>query len=221
MYAAAPRTIASPMIDRTNHSVSRLIFVACISGNSDSLIWIKVPSRSDALAPSQKPGRGCVCRRWRWLDSGQSERLSATRAGPANDDDHLRVMNRVHHEVAACDCDAPYVSAGKLAAQAVADPVNERSPMNQPTLLTGAVVEVGHGRGFIVGATDDTRYVVTAAHCLPRWRYPRPHLDLGSAAALELAAMNALVVAYASGWRPAAAEGLMSWAPGSVRKPWQ
>jgi hypothetical protein len=138
------------------------------------------------------------------------------------DDDHLCVMNRVHHEVAACGCDAPYVSAGKLAAQAVADPVNERSPMNQPTLLTGAVVEVGDGRGLIVGATDDTRYIITTAHCLPRWRYPRPHLELGSAAALELAAMNALVVAYASGWRPAAAEGLMSWAPGiSVRKPWQ
>ena len=37
-----------------------------------------------------------------------------------------------------------------------------------PTLLTDAIVEVGDGRGFIVGATDDTRYIVTAAHCLLR-----------------------------------------------------
>jgi hypothetical protein len=41
-----------------------------------------------------------------------------------------------------------------------------------------AVVRVGHGRGFIVGAGDD-RYVITAAHCLPRSRYPRPHLANG------------------------------------------
>jgi Trypsin-like peptidase domain len=50
---------------------------------------------------------------------------------------------------------------------------------SQPNLLTAAVVQVGTGRGFIVGAADDQRYVVTAAHCLPRSRYPFPHLANG------------------------------------------
>ena len=43
------------------------------------------------------------------------------------------------------------------------------------SLAKSAVVQVGAGRGFIVGAGDH-RYVVTAAHCLPRSRFPRPHL---------------------------------------------
>jgi Trypsin-like peptidase domain len=38
-----------------------------------------------------------------------------------------------------------------------------------------AVVRVGGGRGFVVSAGDD-RYVLTAAHCLPHSRFPRPHL---------------------------------------------
>ena len=32
--------------------------------------------------------------------------------------------------------------------------------------LAGSVVRVGDGRGFVV-AGGDTRYVITAAHCLP------------------------------------------------------
>jgi hypothetical protein len=52
---------------------------------------------------------------------------------------------------------------------------------NKPTLLTSAVVQVrnGKGRGFIVGPAHRDRYIVTAAHCVPRWRYPRPHLANG------------------------------------------
>jgi hypothetical protein len=50
---------------------------------------------------------------------------------------------------------------------------------SQPNLLTAAVVQVGTGRGFIVGAADDQRYIITAAHCLPRSRYPFPHLANG------------------------------------------
>jgi hypothetical protein len=39
-----------------------------------------------------------------------------------------------------------------------------------------AVIRVGDGRGFIVGAGDD-RYVITAAHCLPPLdELPTPHL---------------------------------------------
>jgi hypothetical protein len=39
-----------------------------------------------------------------------------------------------------------------------------------------AVIRVGGGRGFIVGAGDD-RYVITAAHCLPPLNeLPTPHL---------------------------------------------
>jgi Trypsin-like peptidase domain len=49
------------------------------------------------------------------------------------------------------------------------------APNTQLNLLTAAVVQVGNGRGFIVG-TDRARYVITAAHCLPRSRYPSPHL---------------------------------------------
>jgi len=41
----------------------------------------------------------------------------------------------------------------------------------------GAVIRVGAGgRGFIVSAGEDERYVITAAHCLPRSQYPSPHL---------------------------------------------
>jgi hypothetical protein len=43
-----------------------------------------------------------------------------------------------------------------------------------------AVVQVGGGRGFVVSAGEHDRYVITAAHCLPRWRYPRPHLANGA-----------------------------------------
>jgi hypothetical protein len=39
-----------------------------------------------------------------------------------------------------------------------------------------AVVRVGDGRGFVVGA-DEYRYVITAAHCLPK--HPEPHLANG------------------------------------------
>jgi hypothetical protein len=42
-----------------------------------------------------------------------------------------------------------------------------------------AVVQVGYGRGFVVG-TPSERFIVTAAHCLPRSRYPRPHLANGT-----------------------------------------
>jgi hypothetical protein len=49
-------------------------------------------------------------------------------------------------------------------------------PNSQPNLLKAAVVQVGSGRGFIVDAADDQRYVITGAHCLPRSRYPFPHL---------------------------------------------
>jgi hypothetical protein len=62
-----------------------------------------------------------------------------------------------------------------------------------PTLLTDAIVEVGDGRGFIVGATDDTRYIVTAAHCLLRWRYPRSHLKLGQPRVAIIAAISCRV----------------------------
>jgi hypothetical protein len=44
-----------------------------------------------------------------------------------------------------------------------------------------AVVQVGYGRGFVVSAGEYERYVITAAHCLPRSRYPRPHLANGAA----------------------------------------
>jgi hypothetical protein len=43
--------------------------------------------------------------------------------------------------------------------------------------VKGAVIRVGaSGRGFIVSAGEDERYVITAAHCLPRSRLPSPHL---------------------------------------------
>jgi hypothetical protein len=35
-----------------------------------------------------------------------------------------------------------------------------------------AVVRVGDGRGFVVSAGDDDRYIITAAHCLPK--HPKP-----------------------------------------------
>jgi hypothetical protein len=55
-----------------------------------------------------------------------------------------------------------------------------RSRNNLPkTLMTSAVVKVGAGRGFVVGAEHEQRYIITAAHCLPRSRYPRPHLANG------------------------------------------
>jgi hypothetical protein len=33
-----------------------------------------------------------------------------------------------------------------------------------------------NGRGFVVSAGEHERYIITAAHCLPRWRSPSPHL---------------------------------------------
>jgi hypothetical protein len=42
------------------------------------------------------------------------------------------------------------------------------------------VIAVGAGgRGFIVSAGEYGRYVITAAHCLPRSRFPSPHLANG------------------------------------------
>jgi hypothetical protein len=41
-----------------------------------------------------------------------------------------------------------------------------------------AIVRVGLGRGFVVRA-GESRFVITAAHCLPRSSYPRPHLANG------------------------------------------
>src|SRR4051794_1344972 len=38
-----------------------------------------------------------------------------------------------------------------------------------------AVVKVGNGRGFVVG-TPRARFIITAAHCVPRKRYPHPNL---------------------------------------------
>jgi hypothetical protein len=45
---------------------------------------------------------------------------------------------------------------------------------------TKAVVQIGKrkGRGFIIG-DEDYRCIITAAHCLPRSRYPKPHLANG------------------------------------------
>jgi Trypsin-like peptidase domain len=40
-----------------------------------------------------------------------------------------------------------------------------------------AVVQIGDGRGFVVGAGEYDRYVITAAHCLPH--HPPPHLANG------------------------------------------
>src|SRR5437868_13867612 len=37
------------------------------------------------------------------------------------------------------------------------------------------VVQVGGGRGFVVGSRAD-RFIITAAHCVPRKRYPYPIL---------------------------------------------
>jgi hypothetical protein len=38
-----------------------------------------------------------------------------------------------------------------------------------------AIIQIGTGgRGFIVGAAKDRRYIITAAHCLPQ--FPEPHL---------------------------------------------
>jgi hypothetical protein len=55
---------------------------------------------------------------------------------------------------------------------APADPVILR----RPTALAKAVVKVGSGgRGFVV-KLNDRRYVITAAHCLPRSRWPYPIL---------------------------------------------
>jgi hypothetical protein len=42
-------------------------------------------------------------------------------------------------------------------------------------IATRAVIRVGDGRGFIVSA-GESRYVITAAHCLPLDRLPTPHL---------------------------------------------
>jgi hypothetical protein len=39
-----------------------------------------------------------------------------------------------------------------------------------------AVVQVGDGRGFVVSAGEDERFIITTAHCLPREHYPEPHL---------------------------------------------
>jgi hypothetical protein len=57
-------------------------------------------------------------------------------------------------------------------------PIAIDPPNPQPNCLTTAVVKVGDGRGFIVGS-EKGRFVVTAAHCLPRSRYPSPHLANG------------------------------------------
>jgi hypothetical protein len=41
-----------------------------------------------------------------------------------------------------------------------------------------SVINVGNGRGFIISA-GESRYIVTAAHCLPDSRIPKPHLANG------------------------------------------
>ena len=48
----------------------------------------------------------------------------------------------------------------------------------RPCDMPNAIVQVGgrDGRGFIVGSAHGARYVVTAAHCLARSRFPRPNL---------------------------------------------
>ena len=48
--------------------------------------------------------------------------------------------------------------------------------MAEPKLTTGAVVKVADGRGFIVEAEHEERFVITAAHCLPRLPPPHEHL---------------------------------------------
>ena len=40
-------------------------------------------------------------------------------------------------------------------------------------MITNSVIKVGDGRGFVVEGVDGTRYVITAAHCLPN--LPVPH----------------------------------------------
>lgn len=40
--------------------------------------------------------------------------------------------------------------------------------------VVGAIVKVGAGRGFVVANTIGQHFIITAAHCLPR--YPEPHL---------------------------------------------
>jgi Trypsin-like peptidase domain len=47
-----------------------------------------------------------------------------------------------------------------------------------PPIPIQAIVRVGDGRGFIVGA-DGNRFIITAAHCIPRERRPMPHLANG------------------------------------------
>src|SRR5688572_22382495 len=57
--------------------------------------------------------------------------------------------------------------------------MTRRSPVtaSAPSPLTAAVVRVGDGRGFLVEGTsfsrERERFVITAAHCLPR--FPEPH----------------------------------------------
>lgn len=48
----------------------------------------------------------------------------------------------------------------------------------RPCETARAIVQVGSrdGRGFIVGRAQRSRYVVTAAHCLERSRFPQPNL---------------------------------------------
>jgi Trypsin-like peptidase domain len=41
-----------------------------------------------------------------------------------------------------------------------------------------AIIQVGNGRGFVVSA-GSSRYIITAAHCLQRSQFPRPHLANG------------------------------------------
>jgi hypothetical protein len=50
------------------------------------------------------------------------------------------------------------------------------SATSPSSFQTAAVVRAGYGRAVILAAGEGKPFIVTAAHCLPHSRYPRPHL---------------------------------------------